>query len=160
MRPCTLDRNIAGDFDKSRGLFVALRIGSLRRTEVRLSRLTVARLDPHDFSSSLPISRQHSKAISLPTNTHTLGARPRLSTTTLPSTQNCQFHDNRIEGTRKEKCLCGARLRMTLSTNPEGSAYSRSLQKGGDPAAGSPTATLLRLRPSHRACLRPLPPCG
>jgi hypothetical protein len=37
--------------------------------------------------------------------------------------------------------------------------YSR-LQKGGDPAAGSPTATLLRLRPSYRACLRPLPPCG
>jgi hypothetical protein len=34
------------------------------------------------------------------------------------------------------------------------------LQKGGDPAAGSPTATLLRLRPSHRTCLRPLPPCG
>ena len=32
------------------------------------------------------------------------------------------------------------------------------LQKGGDPAAGSPTATLLRLRPSHRARLRPLPP--
>src|SRR3954464_15335114 len=39
---------------------------------------------------------------------------------------------------------------------PEG-AYSR-LQKGGDPAAGSPTATLLRLRPSHRARLRRLPP--
>jgi hypothetical protein len=36
-------------------------------------------------------------------------------------------------------------------------AYS-SLQKGGDPAAGSPTATLLRLRPSHRARLRRLPP--
>ena len=33
-----------------------------------------------------------------------------------------------------------------------------TLQKGGDPAAGSPTATLLRLRPSHRARLRPLPP--
>src|SRR4028118_132252 len=32
---------------------------------------------------------------------------------------------------------------------PEGT-YSR-LQKGGDPAAGSPTATLLRLSPSHRA---------
>src|SRR5437764_8484237 len=32
------------------------------------------------------------------------------------------------------------------------------LQKGGDPAAGSPTATLLRLRPSHRARLRRLPP--
>src|SRR5690606_13467599 len=37
---------------------------------------------------------------------------------------------------------------------------TRHLQKGGDPAAGSPTATLLRLRPSHRSCLRPLPPCG
>jgi hypothetical protein len=36
-------------------------------------------------------------------------------------------------------------------------AYS-PLQKGGDPAAGSPTATLLRLRPSHRARLRRLPP--
>ncbi len=32
------------------------------------------------------------------------------------------------------------------------------LQKGGDPAAGSPTATLLRLRPSHEARLRLLPP--
>ena len=32
------------------------------------------------------------------------------------------------------------------------------LQKGGDPAAGSPTATLLRLRPSHCARLRPLGP--
>ena len=38
-----------------------------------------------------------------------------------------------------------------------GGSYS-PLQKGGDPAAGSPTATLLRLRPSHRARLRPLPP--
>src|SRR5438132_12532925 len=35
-----------------------------------------------------------------------------------------------------------------------------TLQKGGDPAAGSPTATLLRLRPSHRIDLRRLPPCG
>ena len=32
------------------------------------------------------------------------------------------------------------------------------LREGGDPAAGSPTATLLRLRPSHDACLRPLGP--
>src|SRR5207244_11357386 len=35
-----------------------------------------------------------------------------------------------------------------------------ALQKGGDPAAGSPTATLLRLRPSHRVHLRRLRPCG
>ena len=33
-----------------------------------------------------------------------------------------------------------------------------SLIKGGDPAAGSPTATLLRLHPSHRPYLRRLPP--
>ena len=37
---------------------------------------------------------------------------------------------------------------------------TRRLQKGGDPAAGSPTATLLRLRPSYRSCLRPLLPEG
>src|ERR1700738_1536183 len=35
--------------------------------------------------------------------------------------------------------------------------YSQ-LREGGDPAAGSPTATLLRLRPSHDARLRPLGP--
>ena len=29
--------------------------------------------------------------------------------------------------------------------------------KGGDPAAPSDTATLLRLHPSHRSCLRLLP---
>src|SRR5260370_25758724 len=40
-----------------------------------------------------------------------------------------------------------------------GRAYS-ALQKGGDPAAGSPTAPMLRLRPSHRLDLRRLPPCG
>ena len=32
--------------------------------------------------------------------------------------------------------------------------------KGGDPAAPSDTATLLRLHPSHRYCLRQLPPYG
>jgi hypothetical protein len=31
-------------------------------------------------------------------------------------------------------------------------------QKGGDPAAGSPTATLLRLHPSHQSLLGGLPP--
>ena len=30
--------------------------------------------------------------------------------------------------------------------------------KGGDPATGSPTATLLRLHPNHRPYLRRLPP--
>src|ERR687886_519611 len=45
-------------------------------------------------------------------------------------------------------------LLLSIAT---GATYSR-LQKGGDPAAGSPTATLLRLRPSHQARLRRLPP--
>src|SRR3989475_9297860 len=34
-----------------------------------------------------------------------------------------------------------------------------SLKKGGDPAAGSPTATLLRLHPNHHPYLRHLSPC-
>ena len=34
------------------------------------------------------------------------------------------------------------------------------LFKGGDPAAGSPTATLLRLHPSHRPYRSWLPPRG
>ena len=33
-------------------------------------------------------------------------------------------------------------------------------QKGGDPAAPSGTATLLRLHPPYRAYLRRRPPCG
>src|SRR6266567_1751459 len=37
---------------------------------------------------------------------------------------------------------------------------SAIFKKGGDPAAGSPTATLLRLHPNHRPYLRRLPPCG
>ena len=37
---------------------------------------------------------------------------------------------------------------------------SASLYKGGDPAAPSGTATLLRLHPPHPPHLRRLPPCG
>ena len=53
--------------------------------------------------------------------------------------------------------VCG-RHRRTFDAG-RGRPYS-SLQKGGDPAAGSPTATLLRLRPSHWIDPRRLPPCG
>ena len=35
-----------------------------------------------------------------------------------------------------------------------------SFQKGGDPAAPSDTATLLRLHPSHEPCRGNRPPCG
>ena len=53
---------------------------------------------------------------------------------------------------RKHRCgvlgaECGRHGR-TFVRAAEAGDYS-SLQKGGDPAAGSPTATLLRLRPSH-----------
>src|ERR671917_1524129 len=51
----------------------------------------------------------------------------------------------------------GERRFVRTFGTPEGAPYS-SLRKGGDPAAGSPTATLLRLRPSHCARLRPLAP--
>ena len=51
-------------------------------------------------------------------------------------------------------------LSFCLSTSP-GSSKARSeredyFHKGGDPAAGSPTATLLRLHPNHRSYRRRL----
>src|SRR5688572_16459820 len=39
-------------------------------------------------------------------------------------------------------------------------SVATSFSKGGDPAAGSPTATLLRLHPSHRPHRGRRPPCG
>ena len=62
--------------------------------------------------------------------------------------------NNRIE---IEECAKRATNPGTFEPHPEGPFYS-SLRKGGDPAAGSPTATLLRLRPSHCARLRRLGP--
>jgi hypothetical protein len=58
-----------------------------------------------------------------------------------------------------ERGKCGRQIRGLSRPALTGRAYS-ALQKGGDPAAGSPTATLLRLRPSHRIDLRRLRPCG
>ena len=37
---------------------------------------------------------------------------------------------------------------------------NQGLQKGGDPTAGSPTVTLLRLSPNQELRVRRLPPCG
>ena len=49
----------------------------------------------------------------------------------------------------------------SLITQQRNNLYFVSLpEKGGDPAAPSGTATLLRLHPSHRTCLRQLPPYG
>src|SRR5436305_6708702 len=53
-------------------------------------------------------------------------------------------------------------IRKTLSTDLKTRVASeeatQGLQKGGDPAAGSPTATLLRLHPNHQPYLGRLPP--
>ena len=87
----------------------------------------------------------------------TIGVRnPHIWTSRTRSTiqsNNCQRAKTSNDRVRPE-------VRATRGLSPDDPkviVYS-SLQKGGDPAAGSPTATLLRLRPSHRACLRPLPP--
>ena len=71
-------------------------------------------------------------------------ARRRTSPTHTPSIYQLSKSDRRK---RKLVEQCG-RLLEGLSRPGEPDLYS-SLQKGGDPAAGSPTATLLRLRPSH-----------
>ena len=55
----------------------------------------------------------------------------------------------------------GARGRLAVDADLHGvpeDPGSGNPQKGGDPAAGSPTATLLRLSPSYRSYLRRLPP--
>jgi hypothetical protein len=64
-----------------------------------------------------------------------------------------------FEKQRRSGLMCGATLSgfSALTSVALGRGLLAMLQKGGDPAAGSPTATLLRLRPSHRSCLRPLP---
>jgi hypothetical protein len=45
-----------------------------------------------------------------------------------------------------------------IDLNRQMSEDPASSPKGGDPAAGSPTATLLRLHPSHQPLLKDLPP--
>ena len=71
---------------------------------------------------------------------------------TLSPDPSCQSMTTRIASVR-----WNASVRLLRTFDLPKKTYS-PLQKGGDPAAGSPTATLLRLRPSHRARLRPLAP--
>ena len=47
---------------------------------------------------------------------------------------------------------------VTLTENGRDPKVSPNLQKGGDPAAPSDTATLLRLHPSYQSLLKDLPP--
>jgi hypothetical protein len=53
-------------------------------------------------------------------------------------------------------CLLTADKRERFST----SLQNVELEKGGDPAAPSDTATLLRLHPSHESYRGDRPPCG
>ena len=59
--------------------------------------------------------------------------------------------------TNKKETFISDRLGMGRTVNICPCLFSL---KGGDPAAPSDTATLLRLHPSHRYCLRQLPPYG
>jgi hypothetical protein len=47
---------------------------------------------------------------------------------------------------------------VTLTENGQSPKRLPNLQKGGDPAAPSDTATLLRLHPSYQSLLKDLPP--
>jgi hypothetical protein len=64
----------------------------------------------------------------------------------------------------KQQTKVRARLRsripaiVTLTENGQLPKKSPNLQKGGDPAAPSDTATLLRLHPSYQSLLKDLPP--
>src|SRR5207247_1026507 len=66
--------------------------------------------------------------------------------------QHHNTHTRQLSKNEKKKMVergkCGRRFRGLSSPALTDGAYS-ALQKGGDPAAGSPTATLLRLRPSN-----------
>ena len=75
-----------------------------------------------------------------------------------PLPENSPGAARQTAGNRCERGLCrGVRqIVRTFSSTPDSARAYSLLRKGGDPAAGSPTATLLRLRPSHSARLRRL----
>src|SRR5882672_8507753 len=68
-------------------------------------------------------------------------------------------------GAKARSCSVLSRLTFTrcVSTTADKGGrkkLSAIFQKGGDPAAPSDTATLLRLHPSHEPCRGNRPPCG
>src|SRR5216117_1868991 len=88
----------------------------------------------------------------LPVPRHPPCALTRLISVSRCDSSTPQHTHSSVVKERKKKKVergkCGRRFRgLSLLALTDG-AYS-ALQKGGDPAAGSPTATLLRLRPSH-----------
>ena len=125
--------------------FVAIRCQGIRHAPEKLGRKTCRAAAPPDFLMPLRGTRAER-------------ARDPPSAFVLPSKSISIFRF------RLSKSVPGGEPLGTQRRNtgghrprlrPEGAA---SLIKGGDPAAGSPTATLLRLHPSHRPYLRRLPP--
>ena len=87
-------------------------------------------------------------------------AIPPLSFATPPSQNKCPLFLKRaclLKTNKKETIHFRSTKELDRSVNSWPIFFSL---KGGDPAAPSDTATLLRLHPSHRYCLRQLPPCG
>jgi hypothetical protein len=128
-----------------------------------LHRLSVPRHPPCallslDRITSLALVRSEAHPVHLFANTHAWCSRVDHSDLLLPNSQYPDFQFQLWSGSASsERSTSEHFLRTVTAPGPIRHAYS-SLQKGGDPAAGSPTATLLRLRPSHRARLRPLRP--
>ena len=117
-----------------------------------LHRLCVPRHPPHAFVR-LTTNAVSSKARAILSSSdvdvcYVARGFPRLHLTNV----RCQIAQSRSRE-RAER----ARRATSVVNFQHRSAYSL-LRKGGDPAAGSPTATLLRLRPSHYARLRRLGP--
>jgi hypothetical protein len=128
-----------------------------------LLRLSVPRHPPCALSRLTGFARSPTQGRGFrPTDpTHTLVlarlSSPRRRVSDFLSALYPDFQSNPV----RECCPKNARPVSLFPLRRSRSPYPRlleMLQKGGDPAAGSPTATLLRLRPSHRARLRPLPP--
>ena len=88
---------------------------------------------PHGVDSSHPICRLPDRSSSI----HRL-SKSRADPAGPAKRSECELERDGVRATSE-----------TLSPPPRRPALTRDLQKGGDPAAGSPTATLLRLRPSH-----------
>jgi hypothetical protein len=78
-----------------------------------------------------------------------------------PHTHHLSEESRQIPGSRASKIRHATSQRSTEKTptrTHERGTRRGLLQKGGDPAAPSGTATLLRLRPNRRSHLRRLPP--
>ena len=118
--------------------------------------------------STPSLSGMYSNQLSYCPKLSSLGARnPRLKSKRLTSIDNLKkiyhinvslFLTNEFIKIKKTKKMKKASSILTFSLQIF--IYNQDPLKGGDPAAGSPTATLLRLHPSHRPHRRRSSPEG